>query len=54
VANPRKLFRKTMAAAVFRWNRAPPHHCREKTWSCRKKKRALVLPTVRRNEITCG
>jgi hypothetical protein len=22
----------------FRWSRAPPHHCREKTLSCRKKK----------------
>jgi hypothetical protein len=28
---------------AFRKNRAPPHHCREKTLSCRKKKTRLGL-----------
>jgi hypothetical protein len=36
----------------FRWNRAPPHHCREKTLSCRKKKRATDLPSVRLKPIS--
>jgi hypothetical protein len=54
VANPRKLFRKTMAAAVSVGAAHRRIARREKTRLAARKKRALVLPAVRLNEITCG
>jgi hypothetical protein len=54
VANPLKLFRTTMAAADFAGTARRRIIAAKKTCLAARKKRALVLPAVRRNEITCG
>jgi hypothetical protein len=43
-----------MAAADFAGTARHRIIAAKKNLPCRKKKRALVLPAVRRNEITCG
>jgi hypothetical protein len=54
VANPRKLFRKIMAAAIFAATARRRIIAAKKTGRAARKKRALVLPAVRLNAITCG
>jgi hypothetical protein len=53
VANSRRLFRKTMAAAFLLQPARRRIIAAKKNLSGRKKKRASVLPAVRLNEITC-
>jgi hypothetical protein len=54
VAIREKLFRKTMAAAVLPGTARGRIVAAKKTCLAARKKRALVLPAVRPNEITCG